>query len=419
MLGLAPSSRKGKKWQAHNQCIPGSAEYASSSQVPDQQPKLNVSDPVPRPLPPGCMLFSSMIRQASQRKTTPTSDAQGFKTVSRKSTTRSFPTRPGTDTLTKVTISWSRGSTNKEAESLFHNQSAGSIVMTAQEALNKLSIHPIGIIRGRWSTTTMTTGNFVFTLQGSIPAESIQHLEPALTANFPGDSNIAIPADGWMFAHIRNVPTRNATGEIWSTEEMIESIIDNKAFSNPDTCFPVPPCWLQPSIIVKNVPRSTIVFAYIDINRSLTNIATSTPFTLFGERAQFVPVGAKAVQLLCKKCWNLGHNTKDCNNQVRCFICGLDHEGMDHSFNCGKPTCKFGTCKCPLKCILCRKNGHTARAVICKQKVAVQYNKAFWLQIKKGSIDHMTGLSIASSNPSYEIHLTNSKNQPLSPATIL
>ena len=305
----------------------------------------------------------------------------------------------GSQTSTEITISRNGGLGGAEEELFQHSTPVDSIIREAQAKLNKVSVSAPRIIKGRFSTQAANNGNFVFTLQGRFSPKEIQGFEESLCDPFPSPC-IAVPADGWMFAHLRSVPTKDGRGNVWSQDDLYNALEENTCFQG--ICLTVPPRWLHDSYVTSSMEKATVTFAYIDDeSNTITKRVSKSKVAMFGEFVPFIPVGDKAVSQQCTRCWKLGHLTRYCTSASElCFICNGSHDGTPHNFHCAAKTHKsLGVCDCKLSCSVCKGEGHTARSIKCPLKPNVPIPKAFWNKVKRGMVDPNTGLDVISTPP--------------------
>ena len=323
----------------------------------------------------------------------------GFKPVQKKATTTLSKlanrfVRTGIATSTEITISRNGGLGGSEEEIFQRSTPAEAIMREAQLLLNQISVSAPHIIKGRFSTRAATNGNFVYTIQGRFSPKEIQGFESSLCAPFPG-ACIAVPADGWMFAHLRSVPTKDNQGNVWSQSDLFDALEENECFQG--ICLTVPPRWLHDDFVTGSMEKATVTFAYIDNNSTLvTKKAQKSKIAMFGEFVPFIPVGNKAVSQQCTRCWKLGHIAKYCSSIAEiCFVCGGSHDGTPHNFHCPSKSHKvMGICDCKVTCLVCKQDGHSARSIKCPLKPNVPIPKNFWSKVKRGMIDPATGFDI-------------------------
>ena len=353
-------------------------------QFPALNPSTNPKTGLTRPL------FTTVVAK---------NPSDGFKPVQKKATTTLSKlanrfVRAGIATSTEITISRNGGLSGAEEEIFQRSTPAESIVREAQLLLNQVSVSAPRIIKGRFSTRAATNGNFVYTIQGRFSPKEIQGFENCLCAPFPGAS-IAVPADGWMFAHLRSVPTKDNRGNVWSQSDLYDALEENECFQG--ICLTVPPRWLHDDFVTGSMEKATVTFAYIDDDStSVTKKAQKSKIAMFGEFVPFIPVGDKAVSQQCTRCWKLGHIAKYCSSAVEiCFVCGGSHDGTPHNFHCPSKSHKvMGVCDCKVSCLVCKQDGHSARSIKCPLKPNVPIPKNFWSKVKRGMIDPVTGFDI-------------------------
>ncbi|KAN0135288.1 hypothetical protein V8E53_006853, partial [Lactarius tabidus] len=91
--------------------------------------------------------------------------------------------------LTEVTVIRFGGLENEEEERKFRARNPAAIVQAVQRELAKRAKNPPAVLSGRWSTTSQTTGNFVYTLAGIIPPRDLMTLKPFLCSPFKGKTD--------------------------------------------------------------------------------------------------------------------------------------------------------------------------------------------------------------------------------------
>lgn len=272
---------------------------------------------------------------------------------------------------------------SSDKEHAIHNTHPKEIVDAIRKALNKATSNPPVVLGGRWSSQVQCTGNFVFTIHGVMDAHQVQGISSYLCDPFPGECH-AVPSDGWMWVHLRGVPTASFDGVVYNHEELA-----NKVFSN--TCFqglfvPGPPSWLQHPAFIQTQERATVMMAYVDWDNQVTNKVKKDSIVMFGKQVQFIPVGDKPIQYQCSRCWGIGHCNKECclaAGAVRCFVCGQSHHGNVHNYKCAGKHTILGVCPCKFKCLICGGNDHHAASLKCPKKAGVQITKEQWRAIMK------------------------------------
>jgi hypothetical protein len=134
-------------------------------------------------------LFANIITQSAvaQQQQVQWSAAQARAVQSRKPAGNQGA-RMATDNanLTEVTVIRFGGLENEEEERKFRARNPAAIVQAVQRELAKRAKNPPAVLSGRWSTTSQTTGNFVYTLAGVIPPRDLMPLKPFLCSPFKG-----------------------------------------------------------------------------------------------------------------------------------------------------------------------------------------------------------------------------------------
>ena len=290
--------------------------------------------------------------------------------------------RPGAMSSTEITIIRHGGVKGPE-ETRIRARDAANIVAEVQSALQKKTAHPPRIISGRWSSRVDITGNFVFLIQGVLSCKEVLGLSTTLCGPFPGDC-YAVPSDGWMWAHIRGVPTSWEEGAVFNNEELAKELFTNTALQG--LFIPGMPSWIQHPRFVATQAKGTVMFAYVDKDGETTKKLSKEAIYMFGSQVQFVPVGNKPIQVQCSRCWALGHKFGDCKlgeNEVKCFICGGKHHGSTHDYECAGKHKTPGVCDCNFKCLLCGDSKHNAASINCPKKINVLVTKKQWQRIIK------------------------------------
>ena len=290
--------------------------------------------------------------------------------------------RAGASSSTEVTII-RHGGVKGDEEARIRARSAANIVAEVQNTLQKKTAHPPRIISGRWSSRVDITGNFVYLIQGVLSCKEVLGLSTTLCGPFPGDC-YAVPSDGWMWAHIRGVPTSLEEGAVLNNEELAKELFSNSALQG--LFIPGMPSWLQHPRFVATQSKATVMFAYVDKDGETTKKLSKEAIYMFGSQVQFVPVGNKPIQQQCSKCWALGHKFGECklkDDEVKCFICGGKHHGSTHDFECAGKHKTPGVCDCKFKCMLCGDHKHNAASINCPKKINVLVTKKQWMRIEK------------------------------------
>ena len=332
--------------------------------------------PVNKPLRP---LFSTVTAKSIDQQQ---NQAPYLKVAKRIQRSPQVQLRAGASSTTEITII-RRGGVDGPEEDDIRQRSPESIVAEVQQSLVKRTAHPPKVLSGRWSSRVAITGNFIFLLQGVLDAHQVSTLSPFLCNPFPGDC-YAVPSDGWMWAHVRGVPTSDANGVVYDNDQLAEALFENPCFQN--LFIPGAPTWLQHPNFVASQDKATIFFAYVDRDNTVTKAATKESVVMFGRQVQFVPVGNKPVTDQCTRCWALGHKNRDCSlvaGVVHCYVCNGSHHGDVHDFECAGKHKTPGVCDCKFKCALCGDTKHNASSIHCPRKAGVRLTKNQWRGIEK------------------------------------
>ena len=364
---------------AVNANVPGSAAFtgakddsASPNTHEHVRGHINVNPP-PRPM------FSTVTAKAVNQGE---KDRPFMKAARKVQKTPMVTLRPGATSSTEITII-RRGGVRSEEEELIRNTHPKDIVHAVRQELNKATSNPPVILSGRWSTQVQRTGNFVFTIHGIMDAHQVEGISKYLCEPFPGEC-YAVPSDGWMWVHLRGVPTASFDGVVYNHEELAKEVFSNECFQG--LFVPGPPSWLQHPAFVQTQEKATVMMAYVDRENKVTNRAKKETIVMFGRQVQFVPVGDKPIQYQCSRCWAIGHRNKECRlvaGAIRCFICGKSHHGNVHNYECSGKHVIPGVCSCAFKCLVCGGADHHAASPKCPKKAGVQITKEQWRAIMK------------------------------------
>ena len=390
VLPVAPKpSRKAKQKDAVrriNSKVPGAPQFGTSAPTTESRERIPAEPqvreevrghiPVNKPLRP---LFSTVTAKSVGEQQGQKPFLNAAKRIQR---LPQVQLRAGANSTTEITII-RKGGVDGPAEEEVRSRSPENIVVEVQTALAKRTAHPPKVLSGRWSSRVNITGNFIFLVQGVLDAHQVNNLSPFLCKPFPGDC-YAVPSDGWMWAHVRGVPTADANGVVYDNDQLAEALFDNPCFQN--LFIPGAPTWLQHPNFVATQDKATIFFAYVDRNNEVTKAATKESVVMFGRQVQFVPVGNKPVTDQCTRCWALGHKNRDCKlaaGVVRCYVCNGSHHGDVHDFECAGKHKTPGVCDCKFKCALCGDTKHNASSIHCPRKAGVRLTKNQWKGIEK------------------------------------
>ena len=270
---------------------------------------------------------------------------------------------------TEVTVIRFGGLENRDEESSLLRQHLSSFVEAAQRALNRLSKHaPPTILKGRWSSTSDKTGNFVYTLSGTYPPDIIDSIKAPLCSPFKGPSTL-VPANGWTWAQLHQVPNKDEEMSVtYNADDLMRALTANPCFQS--VFIPVPPSWIgNPENF--SSPMASVSFAYVEQDKAITQRATLEGVCMFGRQVQFVHCGDKAIIVQCSRCHSMEHFAQKCpvpEGEVRCPKCNGNHTLKDHDYECPGNHRVPGKCDCVFKCILCKQAGHHARSKICPRR---------------------------------------------------
>ena len=328
----------------------------------------HVPDPDNATVPLTSRIAPTWVRTATASMVQKQQANQGFRSVAAKAQNRTASGNPKRGPapisgVTEVTVIRFGGAADKDEESKFRQRHPSVIVEAAQRGLNTRTKYPPTLLKGRWSTSSAKTGNFVYTISGDVGPEMLDSLRDCLCEPFPGRSTI-VPISGWTWAQLRQVPNSDANGVIYDTAQLLHALTANPCFK--EVLLPVPPGWLGNPSNFRN-PWADVSFAYVEKDKTVTQRAIREGVCMFGRQVQFVHCGAAPSLKQCSRCHSLSHFARQCKlpvGAVRCARCGGDHETKTHDFNCAGPH-RTLTCDCPLVCILCKQKGHHAWSKTC------------------------------------------------------
>ncbi|KAH9051514.1 hypothetical protein EDB87DRAFT_1582406 [Lactarius vividus] len=195
-------------------------------------------------------------------------------------------TNPTNNAITEVTVVRGKGILDPEIEKAISNTPPSVIVNTARSEIEKTTSTPLILLSGRW-TSNENNHNFVYQFAGKIPFESIFPYRKLLVE--PLKSGELIPNEGWNFAQIRQVPTRDSDGTLYAPDTLLWEIRQNNIFHN--IIITVPPFWhgLQKNILQKEV--ATIKFIYVDTANKMTNPLQEHGLFMFAKRCNVIVTG--------------------------------------------------------------------------------------------------------------------------------
>ena len=245
-----------------------------------------------------------------------------------------------------------------------------TFVEHAQRALSRLSHHPPVILKGQWSTTSATTGNFVFTLSRTYAPEFVHNIHNSLCEPFPGDCTV-VPMEGWTWAQLCQVPIHSEDSLIYSCDDLYNALITNPCFQS--VLLTVQPSWIGKPENSK-VDTAAVSFAYIKKDKAITQCATLEGVCVFGHQIQFVHCRDKAILMQCSKCHSMDHFAQHCPlpvGQVQCARCGGNHLMDTHDYECPGNHQGKAKCDCIFPCLLCGQKGHHACSRSCPKQADI------------------------------------------------
>ncbi|KAN0141043.1 hypothetical protein V8E53_000799 [Lactarius tabidus] len=272
--------------------------------------------------------------------------------------------------LTEVTVIRFGRLSNKEEECKFCTCNLVEIIQSVQRDLARQAKNLPAVLSGRWSTTSNTMGNFVFTIAGIIPPRNLMAIKPYLCRPFKGCTEL-VPMKGWMWIQLRLVPMEDLDGCVWGPEDLLSQFIANPCFQDALIC--ITPHW-QGNPLNNNKEWSTVLAAIIDEDNSICQNALTHRVRMFGVQVKFLHCRDNPTLLQCSRCHLLGHyaSSSKCKmprNAIKCYRCGGPHDGRDHDYECNAKTHKtLGKCDCTLKCLLCKKTDHHAHSCKCLKR---------------------------------------------------
>ncbi|KAH9018953.1 hypothetical protein EDB85DRAFT_2154134 [Lactarius pseudohatsudake] len=211
--------------------------------------------------------------------------------------------KANTSTRTEVTVARNGGFEDQVAEGALRARPPQSIVLDIRSLLERQVQNPVKLLGGRWSTNVARTGNFVLVLAGDIPDNVIASFAPWLCAPFPGAT--LQPTDGWTWAQLRGVTTRDANSSIWDGDQILTELRCNPPFEN--AFMAAKPRWQgAPERIASDM--STVLIAYVDRTGEISNQADKEGIFMFGSAVKFVRAGDRPTLIQCGRCHLLGHN---------------------------------------------------------------------------------------------------------------
>jgi hypothetical protein len=214
------------------------------------------------------------------------------------------------------------------------------------------------------------TRNFSLVLSGLIPARELLKYKTQLCEPFLGAETDLVPARGWSWAQLHNVPTVDEDSLVWSPKDLFHTFTANPCFAEALIC--APPHW-QGNPVFSGKEASTVFVAYIDEGNLISQRASKEGVYMFGRQVAFIHCGDSPTLVQCSRCHMLGHyaTSTRCKapvNSIKCYRCGAAHDGRKHDYECTKNHKVPGKCDCVLKCLLCGDKNHHCRSQKCPKR---------------------------------------------------
>jgi quinol monooxygenase YgiN len=317
-------------------------------------------------------MFASVATQKAmkdhQTATTTGNQARAVQGRSKSGQAKSVPSTE--ESVTHATIIRHGGLPDAEAERALCAKPTHFLVQAAQRALDRLLRQSPRILHGSWSLNYDQTRNFSLVLSGHIPARELLKYKTQLCEPFLGAETDLVPARGWSWAQLRNVPTVDEDGLVWSPKDLFHTFITNPCFAEALIC--APPHW-QGNPIFSGKEASTVFVAYIDEGNLISQRASKEGVYMFGRQVAFIHCGDSPTLVQCSRCHMLGHyaTSTRCQapvNSIKCYCCGAAHNGRQHDYECTKNHKVPGKCDCVLKCLLCGDKNHHCRSQKCPKR---------------------------------------------------
>jgi hypothetical protein len=133
--------------------------------------------------------------------------------------------------------------------------------------MDKAVSNPIPLRAGRWSISSRSKGNFVYSFDGCIPFNIILSYEHILLSLFLGLGQLH-PSLGWTHLLVHGVPTGNKRGGVTDTDMLLEEARTMPGLNK--AVFAMPPRWLKPPGSI-STNYSSITFTISDPNGLITS----------------------------------------------------------------------------------------------------------------------------------------------------
>ena len=268
--------------------------------------------------------------------------------------------------ITEVTVLRTGGLIDTQKEMQIRNRAADAIVREVRLKMARATANPIRLRAGRWSISTRSKGNFVYSFDGNVPFDTIKSYEHILLSPL-GDTGELCPSMGWTRFLANGVPVCDEDDVPFDPSALLEEVRTLPGLKK--VYFAMLPRWLtHPERIY--TPYSSVTFAISDPDGSVTSTLINNRAALFGKEITIRKWIDKPAFIQCSRCHALGHNkaSRVCTlsqDSVRCFKCGGAHPSEEHDNRCPRKHTVAGICDCKHKCLNCHNSGHDCRDPRC------------------------------------------------------
>jgi hypothetical protein len=210
----------------------------------------------------------------------------------------------------------------------------------------------------------------MFTFAGNVPYQDLLTVSDHLVQPFPRSR--LVPISGWSWVTFNGILAFNPESEeVYTSDHLLEEVKCNPLCS--DLHFLLPPRWMRPSAHISG-RHSSFSFAFLDPDDNISHAMSQTHLAMFGKVITFRKWRPRPPLMQCGWCHKFSHLPPWCplpKEAVRCPICGGNHRKVEHAARCVNAAnhAGLGTCNCPIKCINCGKDGHSARDVTCEARI--------------------------------------------------
>ena len=252
-----------------------------------------------------------------------------------------------------------------------HCRSATRIVMGIRTAIERAVANPdLRLIEGAWSRRSVkdappvTTGNFSFTVAGEVSLGDALPYEKYFTDVL--SKGHMVPGEKWVHVQLRGVPTRDADGAIYTEATLLAEVRLDPHLADAELCLY--PQWLLVPKRLSALALASVTVVLLDRHGSLTPLLRRHGVRMFGAHCHVDVTGDSPIFRQCGRCHHIGHTARSCKKPatfVSCFKCSGRHLADAHDHECKGSHTVASRCSCVLKCILCGRTGHHARAKSC------------------------------------------------------